>query len=79
MNFGEWTRQTVTKEGKTLAWLAKQIGTNQSLVSRWRTGSIPRTVYFLKTCAVIAKLQRRPILEVIQEAAFCIGVSFDVD
>tara|TARA_R100001440_G_scaffold75610_1_gene103280 strand:- start:1 stop:243 length:243 start_codon:yes stop_codon:yes gene_type:complete len=79
MNFGEWTRQCVTKEGKTLAWLAREIGTNQSLVSRWRSGSIPRTLYFLKTCSVIAKLQGRPILEVIQEGAFCIGVSFDVD
>jgi len=79
MNFGEWVRRQVTSQGKTVAWLAKEIGTNQSVVSRWRTGSIPRTEYFLRTCTVISKLSRRPVLQVIQEGAFCIGVVFDVD
>jgi hypothetical protein len=79
MNFGEWVRREVTSQGKTVAWLAKEIGTNQSVVSRWRTGSIPRTEYFLRTCTVISKLSRRPVLQVIQEGAFCIGVVFDVD
>jgi len=79
MNFGEWVRREVTSQGKTVAWLAKEIGTNQSVVSRWRTGSIPRTEYFLRTCTVISKLSRKPVLQVIQEGAFCIGVVFDVD
>jgi len=79
MNFGEWVRRQVTSQGKTVAWLAKEIGTNQSVVSRWRTGSIPRTEYFLRTCTVISKLSRKPVLQVIQEGAFCIGVVFDVD
>jgi hypothetical protein len=79
MNFGEWVRREVTSQNKTVAWLAKEIGTNQSVVSRWRTGSIPRTEYFLRTCKVISKLSRRPVLQVIQEGAFCIGVVFDVD
>jgi len=79
MNFGEWVRREVTSQGKTVAWLAKEIGTNQSVVSRWRTGSIPRTEYFLRTCTVISKLSRRPVLQVIQEGAICIGVVFDVD
>jgi transposase-like protein len=79
MNFGEWVRREVTSQGKTVAWLAKEIGTNQSVVSRWRTGSIPRTEYFLRTCTVISKLSRKPVLQVIQEGAICIGVVFDVD
>ena len=79
MNFGEWTRKEVTSQGKTLAWLAKEIGTNQSVVSRWRMGTTPRTEYFLKTCAAIAKLKKQPVIKVIQSGASCIGVSFNVD
>jgi len=79
MNFGEWTRKQVTSHGQTLAWLAKEIGTNQSVVSRWRTGTTPRTANFLMTCAVIAKLQSRPVSQVIQDGASCIGVSIDVN
>lgn len=79
MNFGEWARVQVTKEGKTLAWLAKEIGANQSLVSRWRTGSIPRTAYFLKVILVISKLQDQPFNQVLKHGALSIGIVIDVD
>ena len=77
MNFGEWARIQVTKEGRTLSWLAKEIGANQSLISRWRQGSIPRTEYFLKVIKVVAKLQKQPFHQVLKHGALSIGIVID--
>jgi predicted transcriptional regulator len=77
MNFGEWARIQVTKEGRTLSWLAKEIGANQSLISRWRQGSIPRTEYFLKVIKVVSQLQKKPFNQVLKHGAFSIGIVID--
>jgi len=70
MNFGEYCRQQITKEGKTITWLANQIGAHPSLIVKWRTrGSNPKVEYFLKICLVLAILQGRPINGIIEEAA----------
>jgi transcriptional regulator with XRE-family HTH domain len=79
MNFGEWTRIEMTKHGKTLSWLAKEIGANQSLVSRWRQGTVPRTAYFLKVIAVVSKLSGKPFDQVLKSGALSIGIVIDVD
>ena len=77
MNFGEWARIQVTKEGRTLSWLAKEIEANQSLISRWRQGSIPRTEYFLKVIKVVAQLQKKPFNQVLKHGASSIGIVID--
>lgn len=75
MNFGEWARREVTREGKTITWLAYQVGAHPSLIVKWRTrGSTPKTEYFLKTCLTISKLQNRPLIEVILEGAQSMGI-----
>jgi transposase-like protein len=78
-NFGEWVRIQVTKEGKTMAWMAREVGASQSLLSRWRQGAIPRTEYFLKVCCVLATLQARPICGIVQEGALVMGIKIDVN
>ncbi len=75
MNFGEWTRREITKGGKTITWLAYQVGAHPSLIVKWRTrGSTPKTEYFLKVCIEIAKLQDRPLIEVILEGSKAMGI-----
>jgi hypothetical protein len=79
MNFGEWTRIQVNREGKTMAWMAREIGASQSLLTRWRQGAIPRTEYFLKVCIVLATIQARPISGVLNEGAKILGIDLNVD
>lgn len=74
MNFGEWVRTQVTQEGKTMSWMAREVGVSQSLLTRWRNGTIPRTEYFLKVCVILSKVQKKPLLEVIQAGASSIGI-----
>jgi hypothetical protein len=79
MNFGEYCRQQITKEGKTITWLANQIGAHPSLIVKWRTrGSNPKTDYFLRICIVLATLQGRPINGIIQEAAEAMGIEIKI-
>ena len=78
-NFGEWVRIQVTKEGKTMAWMAREVGASQSILTRWRQGAIPRTEYFLKVCNVLAIIQDRPICGIVQEGAMTLGIELDVN
>jgi hypothetical protein len=75
MNFGEYARREVTKSGKTITWLAYEVGAHPSLIVKWRTrGSTPKAEYFLKTCQIIAKLQNRPFIDVILEGMESMGI-----
>ena len=70
MNFGEWARREVTQSGKTITWLAYQVGAHPSLIVKWRTrNSTPKTEYFLKVCIVLSELQHRPLIDIIGEGA----------
>lgn len=75
MHFGEWMRHRLTKHGKSMAWMSHEIGASQSLLTRWRKGSHPRTEYFIKVCIVISKLEQKPIGIVVQEAAKTLGIN----
>jgi len=79
VNFGEWLRMEVTRSGKTMAWMAREVGASQSLLSRWRQGAIPRTEYFLKVCSVLATTQGKPINGIIQQGARSMGIDIDVN
>ena len=79
MNFGEWTRKEITKSGKTITWLAHQVGAHPSLIVKWRTrGSNPKTEYFLKICIVLAEVQERPINGILEEAAEAMGINLSI-
>tara|TARA_Y100000992_G_C21261993_1_gene491779 strand:- start:292 stop:540 length:249 start_codon:yes stop_codon:yes gene_type:complete len=77
--FGEWVRIQVTKEGRNMAWMAREVGASQSLLTRWRQGAEPRTEYFLKVCVVLSIIQSRPICIIIQEGSSVLGIDFNVD
>jgi len=62
-----------------MAWMAREIGASQSLLTRWRQGAIPRTEYFLKVCIVLATIQARPISGVLNEGAKILGIDLNVD
>ena len=79
VNFGEWVRIQVTQEGKTMAWMAREVGASQSLLSRWRLGAIPRTEYFLKVCIVLATIQDMPISGILEQGARTLGIELNVD
>lgn len=79
MNFGEYCRSEITKSGKTITWLAHQVGAHPSLIVKWRTrGSIPKTEYFLKICEILAILQERPLAEILEEGAESMGINLNI-
>ena len=80
MNFGEYCRSEITKSGKTITWLAHQVGAHPSLIVKWRTrGSIPKTEYFLKICQILALLQERPLAEILEEGAESMGINLNIN
>lgn len=80
MNFGEWCRAEVTKSGRTITWLAHQIGAHPSLIVKWRTrNSNPKTEYFLLICTILAKDQDRSLCIVIEEGAAAMGVKINLN
>tara|TARA_R110000764_G_scaffold229572_1_gene320480 strand:- start:286 stop:546 length:261 start_codon:yes stop_codon:yes gene_type:complete len=80
VNFGEWTRSEITKSGKTISWLAGQVGAHPSLIVKWRTrNSIPKTWYYLKVCIILAELQDRPISTLLEEGAMAMGIEFKIN
>ena len=60
-----------------MAWMAQKIGASQSLLTRWRAGAEPRTIYFLKVCAVLATIQDRHIYGVLSEGAAVLGIDLN--
>ena len=79
MNFGEWCRSEITNSGKTITWLAHQVGAHPSLIVKWRTrGSIPKTEYYLKICITLAVLQNRPTTELLKEGANAMGINLNI-
>lgn len=80
MNFGEWCRAEVNKSGRTITWLAHQVGAHPSLIVKWRTrNSNPKTEYFLLICITLAKDQNRSLCTVIEEGALAMGVKINLD
>jgi hypothetical protein len=79
MNFGEWIRYTLTKHKKSMAWMATEIQASQSLLTRWRQGSIPRTEYFLRVCIVIARLEKKPLQDIVVQGSKTMGIIIHVD
>ena len=70
MNFGEYCRREVQKQGKSITWLAQQIGAHPSLIVKWRTRNCdPKTNYFLRVCVVLADMQNKPLIGIITDAA----------
>ena len=78
MTFGEWLRIELTKEDKTMSWMAKRLGVGPSVLTRWRTGTNPRTEHFLKVCVILADTQKKPINGILESAAKTIGVKIHV-
>jgi hypothetical protein len=76
-NFGEWVRIQVTREERTMAWMSREVGASQSILTRWRQGAIPSTEYFFKVCVVLASIQDRPIYGIIQEGANTLGIELN--
>jgi hypothetical protein len=80
MNFGEWCRAEITRSGKTITWLAHQVGAHPSLIVKWRTrASIPKTEYFLKICKTLSIVQDRPLSQVLKEGAESMGIDLQLD
>tara|TARA_B100000963_G_scaffold334167_1_gene327126 strand:+ start:330 stop:611 length:282 start_codon:yes stop_codon:yes gene_type:complete len=76
LTFGEWLRRILQQNGKSMAWLAKRIGANHSLLTKWRQGNTtPGTEYFLLVVQEISTLQNRTFESVCIEAANVIGVT----
>jgi len=73
-NFGEWVRRNLTTHGKTITWLADQLGSNPTMILKWRTGTEPRAVNYIMTCQALAKLRGDPVAIVLCEGAAHLGV-----
>ena len=74
MTFGEWARRRVVRLGKNMAWLAREVGTSQSTLVKWRAGSMPRVDYFIGVCAAIARESNVSTMEIITEAIEVLGI-----
>jgi len=79
MNFGEWARAEVTRHGKTVTWLAREIGASSSLVIKWRTrGSNPKVDNFLRVCQVLAELEGVRLCEMMERGAASMGIEIEI-
>jgi len=79
MNFGEWARAEVTRHGKTVTWLAREIGASSSLVIKWRTrGSNPKSDNFLLVCKVLSELSGVRLCEILERGAAAMGIEIEI-
>lgn len=58
-----------------MAWLAREVGTSQSTLVKWRAGSMPRVDYFFRVCDTVARESNTTRLEVINEAIEVLGIN----
>ena len=70
--FGEWLRSQLWTSGMSMAWMSKELGCSQSLLTHWRKGKNPRVEYILQVCFILAKLQNRDFLEIFQEVLYIV-------
>jgi hypothetical protein len=66
-NFGNWLNIQLHNTNKTQVWLEDKAKLSPSSICRWTKGSIPQIDNYFAAVAVIAKLQKRELKEVIHD------------